>query len=310
MRNQSKYFLTVTLAIMTLTGCGSEANEPADSGDLATPSFSASIGRDQSRAFDTHWDVGDEIGISGVGRANVAYYTADGDGNFSIKTPGDQIYFQSDDVVTFTAYWPWNALAAGECLISADTRQQAQQYNFDFLWASSTGKKTQPNVSFNFAHKMVKLSLTVKAGTAMTYEELKNVVFSMNGFKPSGFFNIADGSATASGEGVLWSFSDFAQFDDADGVAAFSMIFFPQTFTDPLEIRADLTNSNNELLSLKANIDFTAANSGKDGSNAKNEWVSGRQYNLSLTLNKTEFGVSECVINPWTDVSGNPIVVD
>jgi len=37
--------------------------------------------------------AGDEIGISGGSYTNVCYLTKDGDGRFTVKTPGDEIYF-------------------------------------------------------------------------------------------------------------------------------------------------------------------------------------------------------------------------
>ncbi len=310
MRHQSKTYITATLAVMTLTGCGNEANEPVSSVPQATPSFTAIISDAQTRAVDSQWDAGDEIGINCEGRKNVAYRTSRGDGNFTVKTSGNQIYFQNDDEVSFTAYYPWNALAEETTVINADTRDQARQKNFDFLWASSSGSKARPNVSLTFSHKMVRLSLSIKPGTGMTYDELKNAVFSMNGFRHSGSFNISNGSAIAGNQSELWSFTDFAQYNVTAGEVSFSMIFFPQTFATPMELMAAVTTADNKSLSLKANIDFTAANRGKDGSNAKNEWVAGRQYNLSLTLNKTEITVASCAINPWAEVTGSEITVD
>ena len=67
---------------------------------------------------------------------------------------------------------------------------------------------------------------------------------------------------------------------------------------------------DNRSHTLRADIDFTAANREKDGANAKNEWVAGRQYNLSLTLHKTDITMNECVITPWTVVRGDDITVD
>ena len=61
---------------------------------------------------------------------------------------------------------------------------------------------------------------------------------------------------------------------------------------------------------LRSEIDFTPANREKDGPAAKNEWVAGRQYNLSVTLNKTDITEVECAINPWNEVKGDEIIVD
>lgn len=143
----------------------------------------------------------------------------------------------------------------------------------------------------------------------MSYDELKGAALSLRNIKHTGSFNITYGTTIVGEESEIWTFSDFAHFDDAESIVTFSLIFFPQAF-NVLEFIAELTSSDGNLLSLKANLDFTTANRKIDGEDAKNEWAAGRQYNLSLTLNKTEISVNDCMINPWNDVKGDEIVVD
>ncbi|MGN0299758.1 MAG: fimbrillin family protein [Lachnospiraceae bacterium] len=66
--------------------------------------------------------------------------------------------------------------------MSADTRVQSGQKAFDFLWAQATGSKANPNVAFTFAHKMAKVVITVKKGADVSFEEVKTVKLSLNGF--------------------------------------------------------------------------------------------------------------------------------
>lgn len=308
MRQVSKYFIPAALAIITLAACGSDLNEPEITPGKDCPSFTATIGH--TRAFNQSWEQGDQIGISGCGHSNVCHHTTAGDGNFTVKKSGDQIYFQDDNDADFTAYYPYTDIAGGAISIKTDTRNQAQQKNFDFLWAKASGKKEAPNVTFTFAHRMTKISFTVKPGTGISYDELKATRLSLQGFRHSGSFNISDGSTTVDASTGAWTFSGFAKFNDTEKTATFSLILFPQIFNNPLDFLAELRLPDDNTLSLKAAIDFTSANREKDGTNAKNEWVAGRQYNLSLTLNKTEIKLGKCVINPWNEVKGDDIIVD
>lgn len=309
MRKASKYFITAALGLMTLAGCANGENAPVDTGRNDSPSFTATISGLQSRAFDEQWESGDVIGISGANRYNVGY-TSNGQSSFTVKNSGEQIYFPDDNEVVFTAYYPWNALTAGSTAINADTRKQNEQKNFDFLWAQATGKKDAPDVAFTFAHKMAKVVLTVKPGEAMSYDEVKETDLSLDGFRHTGSFDTADGTTTVDDTAEPWEFSGFAGLNDTAQALSFTFIVFPQEHSKPLDFLATLELSDGTLLSLKAAIDFTSANKEKDGDNARNEWVAGRQYNLSVTLNKSSITLDGCGITPWTSVTGEDITVD
>ncbi|MDE6338499.1 MAG: fimbrillin family protein [Muribaculaceae bacterium] len=308
MRQASKYFIPAALAIITLAGCRNDLNEPEITTGKDCPSFTATIGH--TRAFDQSWEKGDQIGISGSGHTNVCHHTSAGDGSFTVKKSGDEIYFQDDSEVDFSAYYPWANMAEGATSIKTDTRNQAQQKNFDFLWAKASGKKEAPNVTFTFAHMMTKISFTIKSGTGLSYDELKATTLSLQGFRHTGSFNITDGSTTVDAATGTLTFSGFATFNDAEKTAKFSLILFPQIFSKPLDFLAELALPYDNSLSLKAAIDFTSANREKDGANAKNEWVAGRQYNLSVTLNKTHITLNGCEIKPWNEVSGDDITLE
>lgn len=312
MRKTTEHVIAAALTLVTLAGCGSD-DIGADAGTgKCRPDFTATIGGVQTRAFDSSWEAGDEIGISGGSYTNVCYLTKDGDGRFTVKTPGDEIYFQDESEVTFTAYYPWNSLAEGVTAISADTWAQAHQKSFDFLWAQASGKKASPQVAFTFAHRMTKVVLSVKPGNGVGYDEVKAAVLSLEGFRHKGTFSIADGSTSVDDvTTAMWEFAGNenahynapAIFNDAEGTVTFPLIFFPQEFDAPLPFFAELAGGQ----TLKAEIDFTAANREKDGTDAKNEWVEGRQYNLTVTLHKTGITLDNCSIMPWEEVNGGNI---
>lgn len=300
-------------ATLILASCSSEKERPAITGGADAPRFSATIGAPQSRAFDTTWENGDAIGIScltgGKTYTNVAYSTT-GDGNFNVVNPGTEIYYNDNNEVTFTAYYPYTANTTS---YGADTWNQADQKSFDFLWAQAAGRKAAPNVAFSFAHKMAKVNITVKKGADVSFDEVKSAVLSLEGFKHEGGFNVEDGNAFVTGNASVFDFANATiaahnaplKVNESDETVTYTLIFFPQEFTAALPFTATLTG----MQSFSAALDFTAANATKD-SEAKNEWIAGRQYNLSVTLNKTSATVNGCTILPWEEVNGGEYDAD
>lgn len=314
MKDVRRKIIAAAAMTIMLAGCNSEEGLPAGESVQDVAHFSATIHAPGTRAYDQIWEANDEIGISGTSGdaiyTNVCYLTADGSGSFNPKDESGKIYYQTDDEVTFTAYYPWNDLQGGATTITADTWGQKEQKKFDFLWAQAKGSKTSPDVAFTFAHQMAKVVLTVKCGDDVSYDEVKAAVLSLDGFKHGGSFNVATGAAEAAGaESAMWEFANNAdeevynapfERDDEKQTVSYTLIFFPQVFDSALPFTAMLTGEQ----SFMANLDFTAANAEMDKGQAKNEWVAGRQYNMGVVLNKTGIAVEGCTIAPWEEVPG------
>ena len=265
---KAKTIFMATLAAAVLTACNNDENTVIDIG-ASQATFTAAIdGQVNTRAYDRTWEAGDAIGISGISGGitytNVQYITdSDGtSGNFTVGTQGNEIYYQDDNSVTFTAYYPWANLAADATTITADTRAQASQSDFDFLWSRQTGSKASPNVQFLFAHKMAKLVLTIQKGNDVSYQEVQDAVLSLGGFKYSGTFNVTDGTtSTADDLATGWTFAGntsetgynapFVPNATAESVS-YTLILFPQEFSSPLPITATLTG----MQSFSATLDF------------------------------------------------------
>lgn len=317
---KAKTIFMATLAAAVLTACNNDENNVIDTGS-SKATFTATIdGQVNTRAYDRTWEANDAIGISGTSGStvytNVRYVTTGGNGDFTVGTPGNEIYYQDDNSVTFTAYYPWANLAADATTITADTRAQASQSDFDFLWSRQTGSKASPNVQFIFAHKMAKLVLTIQKGNDVSYQEVQDAVLSLGGFKYSGTFNVTDGTtSTADDLATGWTFAGntsetgynapFVPNATAESVS-YTLILFPQEFSSPLPITATLTG----MQSFSATLDFTAANVDAGDTDAKNEWVAGRQYNLSVTLHKTDITVDGCTIQGWDEANGGNVNAD
>lgn len=262
-----------------------------------------------TRAYDNVWEDGDAIGITGTSGSktytNVSYTTT-GDGNFTITTPGEEIYFQNDDEVTFTAYYPWNEDTEFE---NVDTWYQTEQKTFDFLWAQATGSKASPNVAFSFNHVMSKLVITVKAGDDVTFSEIQNAKLSLSGFNHLGTFDVTDGSTSTVNNAAEYTFAGNTEArynapyteNSAESSRTFTLILFPQFFGSNPTFKAEFTAPDTQ--EFTANLDFTSANATRSDNPARNEWVAGRQYNLIVTLHKTPSNNSGTIGN-WVD-TGN-----
>lgn len=318
---KAKTIFMATLAAAVLTACNNDENNVIDTGSSQATFTAAINGQVNTRAFDQTWEADDAIGISGTSGStvytNVQYVTTGGNGNFTVGTQRNEIYYQDDAAVTFTAYYPWNNLESGVTTITADTRAQASQSDFDFLWAQQTGSKASPNVQFIFAHKMAKLVLTIKKGDGVSYQEVQDAVLSLGGFKNNGSFNVTDGTATATGDNLTadWTFAGNTtetgynaplSKDDAAETVSYTLILFPQVFSNSLPITATLTG----MQSFSATLDFTDANVDAGDTGAQNEWVAGRQYNLSVTLHKTDITVDGCTIQGWDEANGGNVNAD
>lgn len=307
MRKNFLFVAATAIAALSLAACSSDDDNNTKATATAAAKFSAVIDG-QTRAYDTYWDNGDQIGITGTSGdkayANVAYATAEGDGEFSVVTEGEEIYFQNDDEVTFTAYYPHNASTS----ITANTHEQGNQKQFDFLYATATGKKAQPEVSLRFKHEMTRVVVTVVPGNGVTFDEVKAAQLSLAGFKNNGQFDALTGSATASGTDCeAWTFANNTDntaynakqtIDTDNSAVSYSMILFPQELTEAMPFAA--TN----IQTYKTTINLTDANANAGDATAKNQFVAGRQYNLKVTLNKTSIKVTSCTIEPWNQVNG------
>ena len=163
---------------------------------------------------------------------------------------------------------------------------------------------------------MVKLVLTIRKGDGVSFQEVQDAVLSLGGFKYSGTFNVMDGkTSTADDLATGWTFAGNTtetgynaplSKDDAAETVSYTLILFPQEFSSPLPITATITGGQ----SFSATLNFTKANENAGDTDAQNEWVPGRQYNLSVTLHKTDITVDGCSIQGWEEADGGNVVIN
>lgn len=305
---KKEYWLASAL-LVGMTACSNDETGNATNGEPDAALFTGNIEAAHSRAFDQTWESGDRIGISGTTGdktyTNIAYdYAGSGDETFTAA--GEKIYYQNDQDVTFTAYYPWNADLTGSITVNADTWGQADQKKFDFLYAQAVGGKDK-KVNFTFTHRMVKLVLTVKAGADMTYDDVEKAACSLENFLYEGTFDRTTGTATATGNpSIMWVFANNVAGGEAafntptvsknetESSVSYTLILFPQSFTPTagnLSFAAE-TGGN----TYSAEIDLSQV-----PGNDANELKAGTQYNITVNLNKTGLSVGTSTISPWEE---------
>lgn len=111
-----------------------------------------------TRMKNTTWQSGDEIGVFGTsGKMSYSNYRYQWTSGNAFKPYSNVIYY-GDEEGQFTAYYPY--AAAKDITDNKITRKLLEQYStylddqIDFLYAEATGTKDDPQVDFQFKHKM------------------------------------------------------------------------------------------------------------------------------------------------------------
>lgn len=281
------FFAAVALA---LAACDND-DKYADNEPVAAR-ITANIGNSvSSRAAGTAWATGDKIGItthrgSESKYVNMEYTTENGDGKFT----GTPMYFQDAQAeVTFTAYYPFTGSeGTAPAIVENNTRAKQQtpdkQPKFDYLWDSRVGKKGQPNINFEFAHKMSKITMTFQDGEGTQVNKIES--YSFDGLVLEGTFNPATGEAKAK---EMEAETLTLNVDNViSGTARPSIIVYPQATKGNVVLRIVKDGQT-----YKCELAFSGG-----------ELKAGTDYQYTITLNKTGADVTDSEINPWSSQTG------
>lgn len=288
-KNMRKIYFFAAVAL-ALAACDND-DKYADNEPVAAQ-ITANIGNSiSSRAAGTAWATGDKIGITTLRGSeskyvNMEYTTENGDGKFT----GTPMYFQDAQAeVTFTAYYPFTGTeGTAPAIIENNTRAEQQtlgnQPNFDYLWDSRVGKKGQPNINFEFAHKMSKITMTFQDGEGTQVNKIES--YSFDGLVLEGTFNPATGEAKAKemdSETLTLNVENVIS-----GTARPSIIVYPQTTAGQVVLRIVKDGQT-----YKCELAF-----------AGGELKAGTDYQYTITLNKTGAKVTKSEIHPWSLQTG------
>ena len=248
MKNILKYTAIAAFALTALS-CAKTAEEDfAPAGDPIQ--FSGSIGN-FTKAGDTYFDEGDKIGLYASEPLNLYDVALVAGGNGFLK-PEKTIYWTPDaGVVSFTAYYPYGALAPGRKTYF-EVYENQSSYGYytasDVMGALTEAEYPATEVSFTFAHLLSKLSLKIDniVGKEIASVVLRPVDISAN---------ISLEEDVVENAGKYYSEIRLCPVTLADGSDAWICIVPPQTISPTLVVNT--TDGLSYTFEVNGEISFT-----------------------------------------------------
>lgn len=281
-------------AAFSLTACTSD-DAPTQDNRVALQVTSGI----QTRAYDNQWEAGDRIGIYAFtegtttvtdGYANIPYVTNEGgtDGTF---TPGDiTIYLPVDGTERdFVAYYPYTT-GLTDGIYTVDVSDQSSQKAIDLMAAATqTADRTNPNVAFNFTHKLCKMELTLKPGSGMTGTELAGLTVELTGQQTAGTFNVTQPASAVSV--TTGTATPIALLTNADGTFAEGIVLPSESYQGM---------SLNITLSDGASVFSWPLGNATESQ----KFEAGKKYIYTIRVNKTDIDVT-ATITDWEPGNGD-----
>jgi hypothetical protein len=293
-----KLLITAVLSA-ALTACSSDSIDNPTRG-RAVAQVVAGV-ENMTRMSGTTWEVGDSIGVFAIGSdqtttdmteqyTNAKYTFANGSdtsiGSFTAKHKDAVYYNNNDEVVTFAAYYPYQADAKN---FTIDTRDNsaAGQRKIDILFASGAcGSYASPTLYFTgdneFHHVMSKLSFNIKCSTDdgfATSALPDDAKVYISGLVHDGAIDIYGDAVPRIQDGAK---SDY-RWDVTDSYN--SLIIIPQDLTaTPLTIEV-----------------IVGGQTYRNDTSISPNMEPGTVYSCTITLRKKTLEVSGSTIAPWKD---------
>lgn len=248
----------------------------------------------QTRAVNDQWETGDQIGIFMLNNGqntvaddygNVPYLVADaGAGGKAFSPVSEVIYLPTNgDKRDVIAYYPYSADKVTEGVYNIDLTVQDPQKDIDFMLAGKVTDKSRndANVSFLFAHKLVKIVMDIHPGNGVTADDLKNIAVSLTGQPTVGTFDVLNGqnvTATSTDK------RDISLLANADGTYAEGIIFPSADYSGmSFVFTTPAIGSYEWALSQSAKA---------------TQFEAGKKYLYMITVNKTDISVT-ATITDW-----------
>lgn len=292
------------LGLLALTGCGLELDESDYKFDVeegAKVTFSAVIDDNLAsqlagtRATETDWEVGDTVGITcGSAQVNVKYrYTGGTENYFEAVDNTNEIWVMGSETYEVSAYYPYTGEDDSQpAPITVDTSSDNQsteelRKSLDFLYATATATRDEPNVQLAFAHVMSRIVLEFEPGDLSALSDIDCYV---SGMRLSGTFDPSTG-VTEVDETVATSHV-YQELTDDNG-HTFTALFLPQTLDNGILIEAAM---NGIYYQVTVNPGSLQA---------------GYSYRYTVTAN--DYGtpnaltVTNTQIAPWSEVDGGTL---
>jgi hypothetical protein len=305
MKKQVKFFAMAALAATTVFVSCNKDDETVNGSDRVAVKFAATGATGmQTRVSGALWNSGDPVGIymfahgtSNVseGYANVQYTSSAG-ATATFSPEGTTIYYPQNTVSTvdFLAYHPYQSgLSATNRTYAVNVADQTTQSAIDLMLSgvannsgAGYGKAYTGNVNLLFAHRLVKLNLTVQTSTSVT--SLSGLSVKIKGMNTTADFDMA--SAAISNEDAP---ADITPKDA--GSYTYEAILLPV---------ATLGGSHEIVFTIGSDI-YTWELSGTDGITS-GSLAGGTKYGYTVTLEKHGVNV-QGTITDWNSATGTGI---
>lgn len=300
---KASIYTAAVLLALGLTACNKEMDNPLADGPVAL-SVTADISQVVTRATATAFENEDPIGIFPIksdaletGQGNKPYTY-----NGSTFTSADPYYFQDREMVTFNAYYPYDAtLTATAHTIDINTRAEYQKSKTiegtniewrtnDYLFASAETNVIEPSVSYTgnnaFNHVMTQVVFVFNAGTDDGVSDLS----ALSGYKIAtplvmdGSFDAATGKVTLDADAKEEEIAMTVTGSAAIELSADPLILLPQTISgSKLELEVAYNDQT-----YKAELNAPTAG-----------LQAGYSYTYNVTIKNTELEVTNASINAW-----------
>lgn len=256
--------------------------------------FSSYIKGLSTKAGDTSWAEGDEIGVfmkntgsnlAEATRANCKFLT-DGSGKMLAATNNDALYYPGEGIaVDFIAYYPYTKSLNGTTY-NVNVADQSNFPAIDLLYANNAKNMSSGNPTLEFTHKLSKVVMNIE--TDPSIPSLDGLQVTFKGMNTKAEFNLSDGSfsnASAS--------ADINMQVNTIGAKA-EAIVLPATLNN-VKVVFSLGGYQTE-----AEINTT--------------YESGKKYTYTVKLShsglKPSIQFGDATITDWTEVPGGDINVD
>ena len=307
---KSRLIFTSLLAL-SLAACtdGNDPMTPAD-GEVAVR-IMADINNVATRASGDAWTADDRIGISTVPGTKTSYANIPYIWNGTEFGPESTvIYFQSQEEVTFNAYYPFAGTVgapAGIIAKTTDANAQKDLPAIDFLFAEGAkADKTNPMVEFtdksknngednSFHHRMSMIAIKFTEGDDIAFAGGKLQSYTLKGLVLEGTFNTETGEAkTTDGEQAADLTISIENPTVDNGVyTAAPVILFPQDMNGAIGIEVTVDEQT-----YKATLVIP---------NGKKALEAGNNYTWPITVSKTGMSVGHAEIKDWITVQGDDV---
>lgn len=231
-----------------------------------------------TRAANSSWDAGDQIGIymlksdgQTIVSSNVPYITHQGDGYF-VGNGGTLSYPEDGTNVDFFAYYPYQE-GTDYTAYSLDMSDQSNSKAIDLMVANNLTNRNNTSVTGNlqFQHLLAKVVLNLKTTDGSSLTGISATLSGVKAKATANLSKIAEESYLTSADET----TDISMAVNSEGTQA-EAILIPQTLSEALKITLKIGNKSKEV---ETSIQSLAA---------------GTRYSVNVTIQNT----------------GNDIVVD